>query len=245
MRLVLSLVLCSAFLIVGACDNLDTGGSASNDEATDLATSTTIPDDAAEGVTTASTSEDGTTMSTTLASVMIGPTSTAVFQASPDLTLAPLGPHISLDPQMLVLWTRYEEDDPLLEFEPGWETVYSSSASGGAYRATITDANDSTSVVTYFAGTRIRIIAFKDSVYGEAGVFMGEGGAGGWQGLSSGSLDLYSPSLTSSQVVWTSPVLEYGTYSLAYNNTPHTNAPEHINIDAVEVMGTLISNPGP
>ena len=161
MGLVLLLVLSGLLLNVGACDDLDTEASVSSDETTELVSSTTILDE---------TADDGTTMSTTLASVVVGPTGTAVIQASPDLTLQPLSPAISLDPGLLQLWTRHEEDDPNLEFQPGWETVSSSSASGGTYRVTIPAANDPTSVAAYFIGTRIRIIAFKDSVYGEAGV---------------------------------------------------------------------------
>lgn len=251
MGAVFVLILSVLLPAVGACEDPDAEASTSSDGATEVV-STTIPDGTdgtdVTGDSTADSdaADDSTTMSTTLASVVIGPTSTGVFQTVPPLSLQPISPAISIDPGLLQIWTRYEEDDSLLEFEPGWETVSSSSASEGAYRATMMGASEPTSVAAYFVGTRIRIIAFKDGVYGQANAYLSWGGAGGWDGLGTWGLDLYSPSLTSSQVVWTSPVLDYGTYALVFNNAVLPSDPvDPINIDAVEVMGVLIGNPGP
>lgn len=252
----LLLALLGLLLALSACENLGTEASLPADETAGVASTTTSDDSREANTPSDSEDTDGSSpMSTTLASIQIGPTSTAVFQASPGATLESVGPQVSLDPGTLVqFWNRYEEDHLLVDTNSnmGWSVTYGAPSSGGKCLVQNQFAIDGEitcgcSVVVMFTGTQIRVIATTGPAYGW-GAFRIQGGPNGpnpSEYTDWGMVNCYSTTVAS-QVVWTSPVLDYGTYVLDYwdygtrDNPPNPNPHHPMTFDAVEVRGTLV-----
>ena len=220
--LALFLVLSGLVLTVAACKNLTTDTSKSPSISIEAVaevastpttvTSTTVPaskraaDDLEESVSPADA-----------AFANIG-TSSSVLWVTPSVFTMDATP-----------WTRFEEDDPLLVWGSGWTTEFSDLASGDEYRL----QSENGGMYVPFSGTRIRLAAMTDSMYGRVRLQLDDS-----DGNSVGMwlVDLYSAS-PASRTVWTSPVLTSGTY---YLQIDAGNNRDRITFDAVDVIGTLV-----
>ncbi len=132
---------------------------------------------------------------------------------------------------------RYEQNHSRLVYTGTWTPSYTSYASGGSFRFSNTCGS---SVTATFDGTSLTWIAKKSSVYGKAKVSL-DGGA-------PQTVDLYSYATKWKQRVWTTGVLDAGlhTVRIEWTGTKSSAATAtNINLDALEVMGTLEPPPAP
>jgi hypothetical protein len=127
----------------------------------------------------------------------------------------------------LVTPTRYEQTDSRLFYTGTWPTGTGSttSYSGGSFRYS---SSIGASVTIPFKGTSIAWIAKKSSGMGRATVSI-DGGA-------PTSVNLYSSSTIFKQKVWSKNGLANSLHTLKITRTSGT-----VNIDAVDVVGTLAS----
>ena len=126
---------------------------------------------------------------------------------------------------------RYQQSDAHLKYAGTWKTTSAAAASGGSF--VFTDSSGS-SVTIRFTGTHLAWIAKKSPVYGKAKVTL--------DGKSLGTIDLYSATTEWQQKVWGTGTLKSGshTVTIAWTGLKRTAAKSaDINIDAVEVTGTL------
>ncbi|MBC7266882.1 MAG: right-handed parallel beta-helix repeat-containing protein [Coriobacteriia bacterium] len=132
--------------------------------------------------------------------------------------------------------TRYESSDPLIAYAGTWTDVADASASGGSVRTT----NAAGSALAVFQGTAVVVVASKGPAYGIMTVAI--------DGGSPVNVDLYSASASYQQAVYTSPVLAEGTHTvvIAWTGLKNKKATgTTINIDALDVTGTLAQAPTP
>jgi hypothetical protein len=134
-------------------------------------------------------------------------------------------------------WTRFEEDDSRLRFDPPWPISSSTLCSGGWYKVGLPGSK----VELEFEGTRIRYVARMSQDACIAMLTL--------DGEAFFNVDLCSePGTAPSRVVWTSPVLAFGTHELEIAWTEDSNPaaiPTRgglylITLDAVDVIGTLV-----
>ena len=126
---------------------------------------------------------------------------------------------------------RYQQADTRLKYAGTWKTTSAAAASGGSFA--FTDSAGS-SVTIRFTGTHLSWIAKTSPAYGKAKVTL--------DGTSLGTIDLYSASTQWQQKVWGTGTLKSGshTVTIAWTGPKRTAAKSaDINIDAVEVTGTL------
>ncbi len=128
-------------------------------------------------------------------------------------------------------YNAYEQNASAMLYSPGWTTfpTTAAQASGGSYVAT----NAVNTYVTIpFFGTRIDWTATKGLVQGKADVWL--------DGAFKGTVDLYSGSLLYRQVVYSSGTLARGYHRLQIERNPTNAAGAYINLDTVQVGGTLV-----
>jgi C1A family cysteine protease len=133
--------------------------------------------------------------------------------------------------------TRFEQTDSRLRYVGSWITSSSSLYSGGSYKYTSTTAS---SVTIAFTGTSLDWIAKKGTAAGIAKVTL--------DASTSTTVDLYSSGTTYKQKVWSSGTLLSGphTVKIEFTGTKRSTATSTaINIDAVDVVGTLTQAPLP
>ena len=133
--------------------------------------------------------------------------------------------------------TRSEQTDPRLDYAGAWATRSDSPASGGSFQFANAAA---ASVTVAFEGTYLAWIARKSPVYGIAEVTL--------DGRNLGTIDLYSASSEWQRKVWGSGTLESGRHTviIAWTGTKSTSATDtNINVDAFDIVGSLIEVPSP
>jgi N-acetylmuramoyl-L-alanine amidase len=133
--------------------------------------------------------------------------------------------------------TRFQQSDPKLTYVGKWGTSATGSPSGGSF-AYANSAGGATSIK--FQGTYLVWIAKTGPQYGKARVAL-DGGEAIY-------LDLYSPGSLYQQKVYSTGLLEEGPHTLTieWAGLKNTRASSYyIDLDAVDVMGTLLTAPTP
>jgi hypothetical protein len=129
--------------------------------------------------------------------------------------------------------TRFQQNSANIVYSGKWVTFTTSGASGGSYKYADSTANAS----LWFTGTRLDLIATKGYTQGKARVSVDGGDAV--------LVDLYSSTTLRQQTVWstgTSPGYAQG-YRLLSGQPHAAGGPTRVNIDAVDVQGSLIAPP--
>jgi len=221
--LALSVLLTCVLLVVAACSDLDSDATTTTEVELSAMTTTvpeatpTTPATAAESTSTSESATTTSSDSTTTTSAGLLPLLEA--ELSTEAIYVPLA------------WTRYENTDSHLHYLGQWHIGYSLSMSGGSYsNVNVSHAG----VVIDFDGSRIRLMCLKNASQGKMEVTLDNG--------PSVLVDLWSSSSSPQQIVWTSDVLDLGEHTLLVGWTGLKNpssAGTFINIDAVEVKGTL------
>ena len=130
--------------------------------------------------------------------------------------------------------TRYQQTDARITYWGAWNTFTVSTASGGNY----TYADSKAGSLIWFVGTRLDLIATAGTTQGK-GMVSVDGG-------SPVPIDFYSATTLRQQTVWSTGVLAQGTHTVALTWTGQKSSPHggtRVNIDAVDVWGTLIDAP--
>ena len=122
---------------------------------------------------------------------------------------------------------RYEQTNPSLVYAGSWSTGYATVYSGGSYAYAATRA----SVTIPFYGTRLDLVAKKDPGQGLAIVCV--------DGLPPVTVNLYSARPLYQRRVWSTGTLTAGYHWVKVSSGRAIPAGPPINIDAVEVLGTL------
>jgi hypothetical protein len=187
MRLALVLILLGLLLTVTACENLtaDTSPSISTETVAEVAAITATTTAAATIPASESRADDfaKSPSPTDASSPNIATTSTVVLLAPMNFSMTPMR------------WTRYEEDDPRLNWSFGWSPYGPRTEFSGGW---IYQTNQPASVAIWFEGSRVRLVAF---LHPDAGI-------------ARLRVDLDTPFEVdfykdpwSDTIVWTSPVL--------------------------------------
>ncbi len=132
---------------------------------------------------------------------------------------------------------RYEQNDSRFVYAGTWYTYLGSSYSGGSARYS---ANSPSSVTITFNGTTLNWIGRKAANAGIAKVRV-DGGTAAY-------VDLYSPSTVYQQKLWGAGTLHSGTHTVTISWTGIRNRASsgvNVNIDAVDVVGTLTDTQAP
>lgn len=127
---------------------------------------------------------------------------------------------------------KHEQTSTSLVYSGTWATFSTASASGGSYKRSSTAG---AAVVIPFNGTRLDWIATRGTTMGKADIYLD--GV-----LMVGALDLYRSSVSYKNVVWTTGSLPSGYHTVKVVRSSESAAGKYINIDAVEVAGTLVAN---
>jgi murein DD-endopeptidase MepM/ murein hydrolase activator NlpD len=124
---------------------------------------------------------------------------------------------------------RYEQTNSNILYLGTWVTFTSSSASGGSYKY----ANSPARAIISFTGTKLDLIATKGTTQGKAQVYL--------DGADKGVIDFSSTTTLRKQVVWSTGTVTSGkhTVELSWLGKPGVAGGTRINIDAVDVLGTL------
>ena len=133
--------------------------------------------------------------------------------------------------------TRYEQDVSQLSYAGHWGTYRSGSTSGGNFA--YADSKGSAVSIT-FRGTALALIANTGPVYGKARLSLD----GGTPFL----VDFYSADSLYRQAVYSTGALAEGTHNLSIQWTGVASAyskDQYICIDALEVMGSLVTGSAP
>jgi hypothetical protein len=131
---------------------------------------------------------------------------------------------------------RYEQTDPKLYYAGTWTSSSGTSYSGGNYKY----ANASgASVTVAFDGTSVGYVAKTASTLGRAKVTL--------DGGTPISVNLYSSTTKYNQKVWSVSGLAPGTHTLviAWTGTRGGGTGTTINLDALDITGTLLTAPRP
>ncbi len=137
----------------------------------------------------------------------------------------------------MVAPTRFEQTDPHIAYSAGW-SVYpapptTGPASGGNYSRAST-LNSSATI--YFKGERLDWIAMKGTTTGMADVQLDDEPAQ--------TVDLANPAGALYQVnVWSTPPLDDGLHKVKISWDPSNAVGKYVTLDAVDVVGTLVSAP--
>jgi hypothetical protein len=205
----LAAVLVVGFL-VGGCSLR--GGSGATVTSLSASTSTTVESSTTVSATSTSTttSEVSTTASET-STTLVDTSTTAVTSAAKAV--------------------RYEQSDSHLVYEGRWKIGANAAASDGRY--TFAD-HAGCSVTINFDGTYLSLIAKKSHNYGKASVTL--------DGTVVATIDLYSVNASYQRKVWNTGTLAAGVHkvTIAWTGKKRSAAlAANINIDAVDVIGTL------
>jgi fibronectin type 3 domain-containing protein len=124
-----------------------------------------------------------------------------------------------------------QENDIGAVYTGSWYNYGDERASGGNYR--YNNREGDTFTITFY-GTGAKYIAYKDSNYGKAEVYIDD--------VLMTTVDLYSASSSYQNIVWiTTPPLTLGIHKLTIKNTGTKNplsSGTYINVDAIEVMSS-------
>jgi hypothetical protein len=125
---------------------------------------------------------------------------------------------------------QYTQSRPGTTGSP-WSTFNTGSAYGGSYaRATSASA----SIVIPFNGTQLTVIAMRGTTVGKVD-FSVDGG-------TVTTVDLYrSAGAQYQQAVYTTPALAAGLHFVTIKKNPAATSGQYVTLDAVEVLGTLVS----
>jgi Rv2525c-like, glycoside hydrolase-like domain/IPT/TIG domain len=130
------------------------------------------------------------------------------------------------------LATRFEQTDPHIVYEGAWETYIKTVASGGSYgRANTSKA----SATIYFTGTRLDWIAMKGITAGSADVYL--------DGTKKATVNLAASTASYRVKVWSTGVLANGRHSVRIVRSASSAATKYVNLDAIEVLGTITGGP--
>jgi hypothetical protein len=126
---------------------------------------------------------------------------------------------------------RYEQTDPLFKFSGQWDTGSEDFLSAGSHGYSV---DKEASVTLTFKGTRLDWIAEMGPLMGQAMVSI--------DGQEPVLVDLFSEDALFQQMVWSTGNLDYGTHvvKIYFPTTSASDESKAINIDAVDVMGTLL-----
>jgi putative cell wall-binding protein len=125
--------------------------------------------------------------------------------------------------------TRYDDSDGKIAYTGNWLPFTTSGPHGGSY----TYLNSAGKVQISFTGTCLDLIT-------TTGVTMGKGRVT-LDGVDKGTVDFYSPTTLRQQKVWSTGTLASGNHTVAVSWTGQAGASggTRINLDAVDVVGTL------
>jgi hypothetical protein len=127
--------------------------------------------------------------------------------------------------------TRYQQNNSNILYSGKWLTFITSGASGGSYAY----ADSAASASIWFTGTQLDLIATKGYTQGKVRVSV--------DGGTAVLVDLYNATTLRQQKVWSTGTLAQGTHkvTLSWSGQPHTTGgPTRVNIDAVDVTGSLV-----
>jgi hypothetical protein len=128
--------------------------------------------------------------------------------------------------------TRYDQTDPHISYSAGWVPYSSASAYGGSYgRASSTSAT----ATIYFTGTKIAWIGMKGSTPGIVDVYLDD--------VKKATLDLYASPAIYQASLWASDILTSGAHHMDLVRSSASLSTEFIVLDAVDVVGSLVSAP--
>ena len=147
---------------------------------------------------------------------------------------APLADGTPAQPWPSPILTRYQQTDSHITYWGTWTTFTTSGASGGTY----TYADSKAGALIWFVGTRLDLIATKGTTQGKALVSV-DGGA-------SAPIDFHSGTTLRQQVAWSTGVLPQGTHTVTLTWTGVKSVAQggtRVNIDALDVRGTLVNAP--
>jgi len=129
---------------------------------------------------------------------------------------------------------RYEQTDRGITYLGKWLTFSATASSGGSYGY----ADSPAAADIWFKGTRLDLIATKGVTQGKALVSL--------DGADPVEVDLYAPAVLRQRPVWSTETLSAGPHNVKVTWTGRASevgAGTRINIDAVDVTGTLLSAP--
>ncbi len=126
--------------------------------------------------------------------------------------------------------TRYEQTNSNILYLGKWVSFTSSASSGGSYKY----ADSAARAIVSFSGTKLDLIATKGTTQGKAEVYL--------DGESKGEIDFSSATTLRKQMVWSTGTVASGTHTveLCWLGQKGTAAGTRVNIDAVDVLGTLV-----
>ena len=125
--------------------------------------------------------------------------------------------------------TRYEQTNSNILYLGKWLTFTTSGASGGSYKY----ADAPAKALIYFTGTNLDLLATTGLTQGKADVTL--------DGVDKGTINFYSASTLRKQKVWSTGTVASGTHTveLSWSGQAGTAGGTRVNIDAVDVTGTL------
>jgi hypothetical protein len=129
--------------------------------------------------------------------------------------------------------TRFDQTDSRISYAGTWTPFAKDTAYGRSYgRANTSGA----SATIYFNGTRLDWIAMKGTTTGKADVYLDD--------VFQRTVDLANPIALYQVNVYSTDVLAEGVHKLEIRwNTTAANVGKYITVDAVDVVGSLVSGP--
>jgi hypothetical protein len=126
--------------------------------------------------------------------------------------------------------TRCEQTSSNILYLGNWLTFTTSGASGGTYAY----ADSPARALVWFSGTNLDLLATTGLTQGKATVKL--------DGVSKGTISFYSSTTLRKQKVWSTGTLSSGTHKveLAWTGQAGTSGGTRVNIDALDVTGTLV-----
>ena len=196
---------------------------------TTTATIHLTPADAGSGVASTSWRLDGGTLSTgTVVTTTTVGTHTLEFYS-----VDAVGNTENVRSAAFVVKARFEHTDARLTYQGAWTTISDARMSLGAMKNTNVAGG---AVNIAFDGTGIDWISTKAPWYGIGAIAI--------DGSVVATADLYSPTFTFQQRIWSSPVLPAGPHTMRITWTGSANASStgtNVSIDALDILGTLSS----
>ena len=126
--------------------------------------------------------------------------------------------------------TRYEQTNSNILYLGKWVTFVTSGASSGTY----TYADSQAKALIWFNGTKLDLIATKGYTQGKAQVSV--------DGVDKGTIDFSNATTLRQQKVWSTGTVAAGTHKvvLSWTGQAGVSGGTRVNVDAVEVTGTLL-----
>ncbi len=131
----------------------------------------------------------------------------------------------------LVSVAKVEQTDPRLLYAGTWAPSSVATASGGSYSSSNTSG---ASVTIPFTGRELVLVAAKGPTMGKADVYL--------DGVFAKTVDLANATARDQMNVYDTGSLTYGLHSVTFTRNPTNTADKYINLDAVGVVGTLVSS---